>query len=104
MWETTNGSFIASEIILAWIHLHEFNKSATVEQTFHACNQKIPYDIIIGRETLQLFCITLDFKDFQIIWNITSVEMKQPKFLNNRSNLLNLVSADEPTYCVQNSK
>ena len=48
--------------------------------------------------------ITLDFKNSHIIWNDSAVEMKQPKLLDNRSNLLNLANADEPTNCVQNSQ
>lgn len=75
-----------------------------VKQTFHVCNQKIPHDIIIGRETPQRLGITLDFKDSKIIWNDTGVEMKQPKLLNNRSNLHNLANTDELTHCVQNSE
>ena len=100
-WETANGSFMTSETVTAQIRLPEFKESATVKQTYHVCNQKIPYDVIIGRETLQQLGISLDFKNSQIIWNDSAVEMKQPKLLDNRSNLLNLASADEPTHCVQ---
>ena len=46
----------------------------------------------------------LDFKNSQIIWNNSAVEMKQPKLLDNRSNLLQLANADEPSHCVQNSQ
>jgi len=84
--------------------LPEFHESATVTQTYHVCHQKIPYDVIIGRETLHRLGISLDFKNSQIIWNDSAVEMKQPKLLDNRSNLLNLASVDEPTHCVQNSQ
>ena len=103
-WETANGSFMTSETVTARLRFPKFNELATVKQTYHVCNQKIPYDVIIGRETLQQLGISLDFKNSQIIWNDSAVEMKQPKLLDNRSNLLNLASADEPTHCVQNSQ
>lgn len=102
-WETANGSFITSKTVTARIRLPEFHESATVTQTYHVCHQKIPYDVIIGRETLQQLGISLDFKNSQIIWNDSAVEMKQPKLLDNRSNLLQLANADEPRHCVQNS-
>ena len=103
-WETANGSFITSETVTARLRLPEFNESATVKQTFHVCDQKMPYDIIMGRETLQKLGIVLDFKESQIIWNETSVEMKTPNELDKKSNLLTLTSANEPAYCVQNSE
>ena len=103
-WETANGSFITSKTVTARIRLPEFHESATVTQTYHVCHQKIPYDVIIGRETLQQLGISLDFKNSQIIWNDSAVEMKQPKLLDNRSNLLQLANADEPSHCVQNSQ
>ena len=103
-WETANGSFMTSETVTAQIRMPEFNESATGKQTYHVCHQKIPYDVIIGRETLQQLGISLDFKNSQIIWNDSAVEMKQPKLLDNRSNLLQLANADEPSHCVQNSQ
>ena len=41
-WETTNGSFMTWGMVTERIRFLEFNKSATVKQTYHVCNQKIP--------------------------------------------------------------
>ena len=103
-WETTNGSFDTTETVEAKFQMPEFSDSTTVTQTFHVCEQKMPYDVILGRNALQQLGITLDFKDSVIKWNDTSVEMKEPTFLNKKSNLANLAYDDDPLHCAESSE
>ena len=103
-WETTNGSFDTTETVETKFILPEFSESTTLTQTFHVCDQKMPYDVILGRNTLQQLGIVLDFKDSVIKWNETSVDMKDPTLLNNKSNLNNLAFYDEPAHCAESSE
>lgn len=64
----------------------------------------MPYDVILGRNALQQLGITLDFKNSVIKWNNTSVEMKEPTFLNRKSNLINLAYDDKPLHCAESSE
>ena len=80
-WETANDSFDTTETVDVKFQMPEFTESATVTQMFHVCEQKIPYDAIIGQNTLKQLGITLDFGNSEITWNGYSVDMKEPILL-----------------------
>ena len=60
-WETASGSIDTTETIDIKFQISELNNSTTVTKTFHVCNQKIPYNVILGRTALQHLGMMLGF-------------------------------------------
>ncbi len=83
VWDTKGGIFRTSKKCKATFILNEFFQNKAIEWNLHVDLTPGPhcYYMILGRDIMQELGITLDFKDQTMMWDDSTVNMKDPDTL-----------------------
>ena len=65
------------EIIKQWFKIPELNPSVTITYKLHVAHTLGVYNMILGRDLLTSLGLIIDFSSKVIIWNDTSIPMKE---------------------------
>jgi len=84
-WQTKGGTFRTTKRCEASFVLPEFYRNKAIDWEFHVDSTKGPhkYDMIIGRDLMSELGITLNFGDFTMTWDDSTISMKEPESLSD---------------------
>lgn len=77
VWNTPSGKMCTGRVALVQFVLDEFSTRKTITWKFHvaASEQKLGYDMIIGRDLLRDLAMIIDFSKGRLVWDDVQVEM-----------------------------
>jgi len=87
-WTTKAGDFTTNATCKLKFSLPEFYENRLVDWPVHVDESDGPhkYDMILGRDLLESLGLTLNFADKTVIWDGSTVPMKNPKFIKQPLN------------------
>ena len=90
-WFMQGGNFCTTKKCKVQFILNEFFENELVEWTFHVDTNNGPhhYDMILGCDILSELRITIDFLDQSMMWDNSTVGMKDPNTLDDISSVIN---------------
>ena len=83
-WVTKGGIFNTSKICKAHFYLNDFYENCQIEWTFHVDSSPGPhyYDVIMSPNLLSELRILLEFKNQMMMWDKSTIKMKDPEILS----------------------
>jgi len=79
-WNTAAGSITTNRKVELQFSLPEFYATTVIKHSAHVFNSKIEYDMILGRDLMQILGIDLSFRDQRIYWGDAILPMKPFRF------------------------
>ena len=83
-WVTKGGIFNTSKICKTQFYLNEFYENCQIEWTFHVDSSPglHHYDMVGGHNLSSELGISLDFKNQMMMWDESTIKMKDPEILS----------------------